>query len=227
VLLSAGTTQLLRDRTSLRTRDLTAAAALVLAVLASLTWNQSRVYESEETLWRDTIAKNPNSWMAQTNLGRYLSREERFEEAADAYALVFAIRPDVHRAHLGRAGALLKLGREREAEEHFEAALELQPGLYGAHQSLARLSWKRGDRAVAIAHYEAMIAIAPENPAGHFLMGRALQARGRPRRALDHYRSALAIDPDHEGARKAVERIEGRRAGSPAGNPVVERASPP
>jgi tetratricopeptide (TPR) repeat protein len=114
------------------------------------------------------------------------------------------------------------LGREREAEEHFEAALELRPGLYGAHQSLARLSWKRGDRAVAIAHYEAMIAIAPENPTGHFLMGRALQARGRPRRALDHYRSALGVDPDHEGARKAVERIEDRRAGSPTGSPVVE-----
>jgi tetratricopeptide (TPR) repeat protein len=227
VLLSAGTTQLLRARTSLGTRNLRIAAALVLAVLASLTWNQSRIYESEETLWRDTIAKNPNSWMAQTNLGRYLFREERFEEAADAYARVFAIRPDVHRAHLGRARALLKLGREREAEEHFEAALELRPGLYGAHQSLARLSWKRGDRAVAIAHYEAMIAIAPENPAGHFLMGRALQARGRPRRALDHYRSALAVDPDHEGARKAVEQIEGRRADSPTGSPVVERASPP
>jgi tetratricopeptide (TPR) repeat protein len=121
----------------------------------------------------------------------------------------------------------LKLGREREAEEHFEAALELRPGLYGAHQSLARLSWRRGDRAVAIAHYEAMIAIAPEDPAGHFLMGRALQARRRPRRALDHYRSALAVDPDHEGARKAVEQIEGRRAGSPTGSPVVERASPP
>jgi tetratricopeptide (TPR) repeat protein len=227
VLLSAGATQLLRGRTSLGMRGLASAAALVLVVLAVLPWNQSRVYESEETLWRDTIAKNPTSWMAQTNLGRYLFREERFEEAADAYGQVFAIRPDAYRAHVGRAGALLKLGREQEAEEHFEAALELRPGLYGAHQALARLSWKRGDRAVAIAHYEAMIAIAPGNPTGHFLMGRALQASGRPRRALVHYRSALAIDPDHEEARKAVERIEGRRAGSSAGNPEIERASRP
>jgi tetratricopeptide (TPR) repeat protein len=119
------------------------------------------------------------------------------------------------------------MGREREAEKHFEAALELRPGLYGAHQALARVSWKRGDRAVAIAHYEAMIAIAAENPAGHFLMGRALQTGGHLRRALAYYRSALAIDPDHEGARKAVERIEDSLAGSSAGIPRVERASPP
>jgi len=226
VLLSAGATQLLRDRTSLGMRGLASVAALALVGLAVLVWNQSRVYESEETLWRDTIAKNPTSWMAQTNLGRYLSREERFEEAADAYDRVFAIRPDVHRAHVGMAGALLKLGREGEAEKHFEAALGLKPDLYGAHQALARLAWNRGHRAVAIAHYEAMIAIAPERSAGHFLMGRALQASGRPRRALVHYRNALAIDPDHEGARKAVERIEGRRAGSPAEGPKLERASP-
>jgi tetratricopeptide (TPR) repeat protein len=227
VLVSAGATHLLRDRTSLGMRGLASVAALVLIVLAVLVWNQSRVYESEETLWRDTIAKNPTSWMAQTNLGRYLVREERFEEAAEAYGRVFAIRPDTHRAHIGRAGALLKLGREREAEEHFETALELRPDLYGAHQALARLSWKRGDRAAAIAHYEAMIAIAPENPNGHFLMGRSLQATGRRRGALVHYRNALAIDPDHEGARNALEEIEGRRAGSSAGSPKAERASPP
>jgi len=99
--------------------------------------------------------------------------------------------------------------------------------LYSAHQALARLSWKRGERATAIDHYEAMIAIAPENPAGHFLMGRALQTSGRPQRALAYYRSALAIDPDHEGARKAVERIEGRRAGASVGSRKLERASPP
>jgi len=227
VLLSAGATRWLRDRSSLGMLGLAPAAALVLGVLAVLVWNQSRTYESEETLWRDTIAKNPTSWMAQTNLGRYLLREERFEEAAEAYGRVFAIRPDAYRAHIGRAGALLKLGREREAEKHFEAAVALRPNLYSAHKALGRLAWKRADRAAAITHYEVMIAIAPGNPSGHFLMGRALQASGRPRAALDHYRNALAINPDHEGARKALVRIEGHRAGSPAGSPAVEPVSPP
>ncbi|MBW2494723.1 MAG: tetratricopeptide repeat protein, partial [Deltaproteobacteria bacterium] len=216
--LSAGATQLLRDHTRLGRVGLGSTAALVLAVLGILVWNQSRVYESEETLWRDTIAKNPSSWMAQTNLGRYMLREERFEEAVEEYGRVFAIKPDAYRAYVGRAGALVKLGRDREAEKDFKAALELKPDLYVAHQALARLSWKRGARAVAIAHYKAMIAIAPENPAGHFSMGRALERRGRYRDALVHYRNALAVDPEYEDARRGLERIEGSSA-----NPSVER----
>jgi Tfp pilus assembly protein PilF len=207
-LFGAGATQLLRKHTSLGKVGLGSAAGLVLVVLGLLVWNQSRVYESEETLWRDTIAKNPTSWMAQTNLGRYMLREERFEEAVEAYSRVFAIKSDVYRAHVGRARALLKLGRERDAEADFKAALELKPDLYSAHQALGRLSWKRGARAIAIAHYEEMIAIAPQNPAGHFLMGRALEARGRPRGALVHYRNALAVDPEHEDARRGLERLE-------------------
>jgi len=215
-LLSAGATQLLRDRTSLGNVGLGSAAALVLAVLGLLTWNQSRVYESEETLWRDTIAKNPTSWMAQTNLGRFMLREGRFEEAVEEYGRVFAIKPDAYRARIGRAGALVKLGREREAESDFKAALELKPDLYTAHQALGRLSWKRGARAIAIDHYEQMIAIAPQNPAGHFLMGRALESRRQFREALVHYRNALAVDPEYEEARRGVERIEGSLANSAA-----------
>lgn len=227
VLVCAGGTQLLRDRTSLGKASLGSAAALVLAVLALLVWNQSRVYESEETLWRDTIAKNPGSWMAQTNLGRYLMREKRFEEAAEAYGRVFAIKPDTYRAHVGRAGALLKLGREREAEQHFEASLELKPDLYSSHQALARLGWKRGERAAAIGHYAAMIAIAPRNPTGYFLLGRALEETGRPREALLQFREALALDPDHEDARRAIERIAGSRAIEPAEGLRGERSDSP
>ena len=47
--------------------------AAVLAVgLGGLTWNQGRSYRDSETLYRAIIDRNPDSWMAQDNLGTLL-----------------------------------------------------------------------------------------------------------------------------------------------------------
>ncbi len=208
-LFAAGSTWLLRERAHLGAPARAGAAALVLVALGVLTWKQCHIYETEETLWRDTIAKHPESWMAHTNLGRYLLRNGRTEEAVDTYARVFPLKPDAYRAHIARARGLMKLDRDEEAEEHLKAALAVRPGHYTAHQALARLLWQRGDRAGAKRHYEAMIELVPRSPAGHFLMGRALENEGRHREAIVHYRNTLEVDPDHQEARRGIARIEG------------------
>jgi protein O-mannosyl-transferase len=44
-------------------------AAAVVAALFLPAWLQAHIYESPVTLWEDTLAKNPDSWMACDNLG--------------------------------------------------------------------------------------------------------------------------------------------------------------
>ena len=68
-LAAAGFTMLFQHRSSAMTKFGYAAAGLCLMVLAALTWQQSRIYHDLETLYRDTIAKNPGSWLAHMNLG--------------------------------------------------------------------------------------------------------------------------------------------------------------
>src|SRR5207245_2657396 len=49
-------------------RALLCASALVPALLGALTWHQCHIYKDAETLWRDTLARNPGAWMAHSNL---------------------------------------------------------------------------------------------------------------------------------------------------------------
>jgi tetratricopeptide (TPR) repeat protein len=173
---------------------------LFLLVLGSSTFRQCRIYESRETLWRDTIAKHPRSWMAHTNLGRYLLNEERWAESVDAYEAALAIRPETYRAHIGIAKAMVKMEQPEGARRHYEAALALEPGLPGAHGALAALAWQRGEGEVALAHHQAMARLAPESAQAQFLLGRSLDQLGRRQQARRHYRRALVLDPQHKGA---------------------------
>ena len=62
-------------------------AAVLLPVLGVLTWQQCRMYADLETLWRTTIARNPNCWMAQGNLGCALvGQKGRLDEAIDSFS---------------------------------------------------------------------------------------------------------------------------------------------
>jgi hypothetical protein len=52
-----------------------AVASAALIVLALLTWRQEAIYKDEVTLWRATLATNPNVFIAQNNLGGLLLTE--------------------------------------------------------------------------------------------------------------------------------------------------------
>src|SRR5262249_31363657 len=61
------------------------AALLVVASLGTLTWRQARTYSDAETLWRTTLAKNPESWMAHTNIGLVLFQKGKIDDAIAHY----------------------------------------------------------------------------------------------------------------------------------------------
>ena len=58
-----------------------ATAGLVLLVLATISFRQCFTYYDVETLYTDIIKKNPTCWVAFSNLGAFLSKEGRSEEA--------------------------------------------------------------------------------------------------------------------------------------------------
>jgi Flp pilus assembly protein TadD len=54
---------------------------MLLAALGLLTWRQSRMYADMETLWRTTIARNPDCWLAQNDLGAVLYEKGQVDQA--------------------------------------------------------------------------------------------------------------------------------------------------
>ncbi len=101
------------------------ACLLLLAILATLSWRQSRMYADLETLYRVTIDRNPDCWMANYNLGVFLADHQRFDEAEVQFQLALK-NPDCSMAHYNRGVFLADHQRFDEAEVQFRQALEIR-----------------------------------------------------------------------------------------------------
>jgi len=89
----------------------------VIALLAVLTFRQTFIYENLETLWRDTIAKNPTGWMPRNNLANLLMDRERLDEAQRELTVALENHPD-------QPEVLLNLGAVAERRERREQAFD-------------------------------------------------------------------------------------------------------
>lgn len=169
---------------------------LVVVLLGLLTWKQGRHYKDLETLWRDTLAKNPTAWMAHNNLGVVLDHNGNLEEAQAHYSQALRIKPDYAEAHNNLGGVLADRGNYEDAILHYGEALRIKPDYADAHYNLGRTLADQGKLQEAIGHYAEALRIQPLLAKAHNNWGIALARQGKVQQAIEHYVQALRIRPD-------------------------------
>ena len=117
------------------------AVALVLVVLGILTWRQAGAYLDTETLFRDTLAKNPASAIAHFNLADILSQKSPPDHAGAAghYRAALDSRPEFMAARLKYALELDGAGMHAAAMRELRIAERVEPGNAEVTRTLSRL----------------------------------------------------------------------------------------
>ena len=138
----------------------TAAAAALVCTLIALTWQRSGVFRSTTTLMEDSLAKNPDSWTAHTNLGAALADLGRPQEAITHYREALRLMPASAEAHNNLGNTLFQLGRPQEAIPHYRESLRLKPDVAGVHSNLGIALGMTGQAAEAARHFEAVVRLA-------------------------------------------------------------------
>jgi Flp pilus assembly protein TadD len=195
-LVSAGVISL-ADVVKQRRAIIFSAALVAVASLWALTWRQATMYGDIERLWRTTLARNPECWMAHTNLGIVLLEKGQVDEAIVHYRTALQMQPNSWDDEYNLGTALLSKGEVDEAIVHCEKAVTIQPNDPDAQVSLgsALLEKKRIDE--AIMHYQKALAIRPDYVLAQCGLGRALLEKGDLDTAIQHFRAALLIQPEH------------------------------
>ncbi len=169
---------------------------ILLLILGTLTWSPSTIYKDVETLWNDTLAKNPKAWMAHNNLGGALADQGRFSEAIVEYQASLRINPDNVEAYNNLGTALVRQGRVNEAIGQWDQALRVDPDDGEVHSNLGIALARVGRIKEAIGHWERALQINPNMIEAHNDLGAALMQTGKFEDAIVHYEKALQVKPD-------------------------------
>jgi len=176
--------------------ELYAVSAALILVLGALTLQHARVFRDDETLWRDTIRKNPNAWLAYNNLAAiFMERNDTAAATAELEATL-RLNPNHSEAHANLGNILLESGRFDEAAQHFQKALEGEPDYARIHDSLGVALMMSNRLDDGIVHMRRAVELDPFSATAREHLGIALGRQGNTHGALEQFKEAVTVNPN-------------------------------
>ena len=191
-----------------------AAAAVIVSVLLAETagvYARNQVWRTEETLWRDVVAKSPGNGRGWMNYGVTLMARGDYTGAVAAFKRGLPLTPNYHLLEINLGVAYGALGLPVDAEEHFRRAITLQPADWRSHLHYARwlATVGRGPEALAQARLSRELnpadleaipierAMAMHDDTAPYYLARSLAEyqMGRYRECIASAERALVLQP--------------------------------
>jgi tetratricopeptide (TPR) repeat protein len=169
-------------------------SAALLLLLGVSTWARTYVYESPETLWSDTLIKNPSCWVGHNNLGLILLQNGQLDEAVEHFQKALEINPEYSEAYSNLGLAFYRKGRLDDAITNYQQALEITPKSFVTHGDLGNALFQEGRVADAVVQYREALDIKPNYQEARSNLALAFLQQGQLDDALAQYKKALEID---------------------------------
>jgi len=179
-------------------------AAALVVLLAGVSVVRLGAYDTVESIWRDTVRRQPDDPMAHYNLGvALLDAGHPPAEAMASFEEALRLDPDYPSALDNLGMGLNKLGRAEEARRPLERALALDPDDVVALNNLGIALTRTGHPEQALVHLQRALALQPDQPKAKVRvnLANALLALGRVDDAIGHLERAVALAPDDVDAR--------------------------
>ncbi len=179
----------------LASRLATFAGVSILVLLAALTWRQIPVYRDVETLWRDTLVGNPDSWLSHSSLCAIEEERGELESALAHCQAALRLEPDNHESHHIFAILAIARGDIEAGIRSYQRALDIRPDFPHSRNGLgaALNSLERYEESIVL--FREVLRSYPDYAEAHSNLGNALAATGQLDDAIAHHRAAVELNP--------------------------------
>ncbi|HEY3853163.1 MAG TPA: tetratricopeptide repeat protein [Verrucomicrobiae bacterium] len=182
--------------------------AVILGILATLTWRQCGIYENAESLWRATLERTPSSLIARNNLSQVLLGKGDFTEAIHLSQEVLALNANDATAENNLGYALLQTGRLDDSIAHCRKSIALQPNAPDAYYNIGQAFMKKSQFDAAITNFQMAVQLKPEFSPALCNLGYAQLQSGQVDAAIASYEKSIAADPEYSLPRNDLGSIE-------------------
>jgi Flp pilus assembly protein TadD len=174
--------------------------ALAMVLLSVVSWRHQADFKDLETLWQNTLRKNPDAWMASTNLGILRMEQGQLEEAIELHRRALHLAPHVAEPHNNLGAALECEGRLEEAANHYRKAIEVEPYDPVSYFNLGNVLVQQEELREAIPQYEKALDIEPQYARALSNLGTAWARSGDLTQAIGYWRETLSLAPGYKDA---------------------------
>ncbi len=165
-------------------------------LFAFLTYRQCFIYKDIETLWVETLKKNPKAGIAHNNLANIMVKKNKNSEAIPHYYEAIKTMSYDETLYYNLANALFNTGKYFESFPYYEKAISINPDFAEAHNNYGNSLVKVNKIQEAEEHFKKSLELKPDFPNPYFKIGDIMLQKGNTKSALDYYRKAYRIDPN-------------------------------
>jgi len=165
------------------------------ALFGGQTFHRNNEYREAVTLWRDTVAKLPDSKRAHNNLGSSLFLSGDAIGACAEFQNALALDPRYVNALVNLGRVQVQIGAFADASTHFTSALAMEPTNAEAHFGLGFALASTGHLAEGIAHYREAIRLEPSTTDYRLKLAQALFRAHDATAAIEQFQELVHLAP--------------------------------
>lgn len=174
---------------------------LLTACGSTATWLRNQTWQSEESLWRDTVSKSPGKFRPRQNLSVLLKKQGRYGEALEIIQLAKpSTKNNSYINHALLSDIYLGLGNIQMAINENLLALEVKPENVERLSSLGAMHAKNGNYSEAISALKRALAIDPDRAETSYNLGHLYNQLGQYALAENFYKEALLLNENYKEA---------------------------